>query len=282
MKISSIVLSILTYISVDSIIAQHNHGDYIDLNPAYRVKLSGSDSFDHLHTYQKDKFFVEGFEFLSDDLMIQSAGLYSGSEIHLISIDHDKHQSKIVQKATLPSKFFGEGCTAFKNVIYQMTYREKKVFLYDQKTLESKGTLDMPEIMVEGWGLTHDSKNLYASDGTEYIYKLDPATFHVVGEIEVKDNGKNVEYINELEYANGFIYANVLPHNIIIKIDPETGNVVRKYDFGSLKKKMIKSMHNLFWDDQNNVLNGIAYRKSTNTFFVTGKNFNQIFEVMLN
>jgi len=107
----------------------------------------------------------------------------------------------------------------------------------------------MPKDMVEGWGLTHDKKHLYASDGTEYIYILDPNTFTVINEIEVKDNGKNVEFINELEYANGYIYANVLPHSVIIKIDPKTGNVVNKFDITPLKNKMLKKLHNLiFWD----------------------------------
>jgi len=108
----------------------------------------------------------------------------------------------------------------------------------------------MPTQMIEGWGLTHDNTNLYASDGTEYIYVLDPKTFTVKREIEVKDNGVNVEFINELEYANGYIYANVLPHSIIIKIDPSTGEVVSKYDISPLRKKMLKKFHNsFFWDE---------------------------------
>lgn len=118
-----------------------------------------------------------------------------------------------------------------------MTYREDKAFKFNLDTLSIEQTFDMPNEMIEGWGLTHDDQNLYASDGTEYIYVIDPNTFTVLSYIEVYDpkDKKNVDYINELEYVNGYIYANVLPLNIIIKIDVKTGTVVSKYNLTNLK-----------------------------------------------
>lgn len=95
----------------------------------------------------------------------------------------------------------------------------------------------MPYEMIEGWGLTHDDNYLYSSDGTDLIYVIEPSTFKIVSSIQVYDEypDKSVEFINELEHVNGFIYANVLPHSIIIKIDKNTGKIVQKYDLNILK-----------------------------------------------
>lgn len=89
--------------------------------------------------------------------------------------------------------------------------------------------------MIEGWGLTHDNRYLYSSDGTHNIYKIDPDTFTVVDSIQVTDTyGNQLEYINELEMVGNYIYANVLPSNVIFKIDKVTGEIVKKYDMGDL------------------------------------------------
>eukprot|EP00347_Sterkiella_histriomuscorum_P001447 403372005 len=259
----------------------HDHGDYIDLMPAYSVRMGAGGKWDLKNQYSKSQYFVEGFEMISDTQLIQSAGLYSGSEIQIMNIDHNKKTTEVARKATLNQQFFGEGCTAFNGFIYQMTYREGKVFKFNLETLKEEGTFDMPEEMIEGWGLTHDTDHLYASDGTEYIYVIDPNTFTVISQIEVYDPSekKNVEYINELEYVDGFIYANVLPLNIIIKVDVKNGHVVNKYNLTKLKSVQTEKIKNTYWDSFNNVMNGIAYRKATNTFLVTGKNYDYVFEV---
>ena len=139
--------------------------------------------------------------------------------------------------------------------------------------------------MEEGWGLTHDDQNLWASDGTARIFKIDPQTFTVQQVINVKTKeGKDVHYINELEHVDNHIYGNVLPQNIIIKIDKSTGTVEKVWSFEELHKMQVEYNQKnqvKHWDSMNNVMNGIAYRKSSNTFFVTGKNWNYIFEVQL-
>jgi glutamine cyclotransferase len=142
----------------------------------------------------------------------------------------------------------------------------------------------MPDEMEEGWGLTHSDSYLYASDGTDKLFKIDPTDFTVVSSVHVTlPNGSPVRYINELEYANGLIYANVLPQNIIIQVDPDTGSVVNVWDMSQLfeaQMSLVKSSRG-YWERINNVFNGIAYRAATNTFLVTGKNWNFLFEISL-
>lgn len=163
-----------------------------------------------------------------------------------------------------------------------MTYREGKAFRFNKKTLEKEQEFDMPEEMAEGWGLTHDGKHLYASDGSDLIYKLDPHTFTVISSVRVEDNGVPIQYINELELVGNYIYANVLPLNIILKIEKDTGKVLKKWDMGDLKKSQMASLAKKnHWDSFNNVMNGIAYRKSTDTFLITGKQYGFVFEVKL-
>jgi glutaminyl-peptide cyclotransferase len=143
----------------------------------------------------------------------------------------------------------------------------------------------MPKEMEEGWGLTHDGTFLYASDGTNRIFKINANDFSVVDIIEVKDkHGKAIHYINELELVGDYIYGNVLPLNVVIKVNKDTGIIEKVYDFKKLHDIQMQFVgeNRLQWDSSNNVMNGIAYRKSTNSFLITGKEYNFIFEVKLN
>ena len=143
----------------------------------------------------------------------------------------------------------------------------------------------MPKEMEEGWGLTHDETHIWSSDGTARLFKIDPETFTVKEIVNVKTKeGKDIRFINELEHVDQHIYGNVLPQNIIIKVDKQTGIVEKIWNFEDLHKIQLdynKANKVPHWDSMNNVMNGIAYRKSTNTFFVTGKMWNYIFEVQL-
>jgi glutaminyl-peptide cyclotransferase len=138
--------------------------------------------------------------------------------------------------------------------------------------------------MEEGWGLTHDDTHLWASDGTNRIFKIKPEDFSVEEIVEVKDvHGKAIHYINELELVGDHIYGNVLPLNIMIKVNKNSGAIEKIYDFKKLYETQMTHVeaNRIEWDHMNNVLNGIAYRKATNTFLITGKNYNFIFEVKL-
>ncbi len=172
----------------------------------------------------------------------------------------------------------------FNGKIYQMTYREGKVFVLDPNSLTIISEMKMPIEMEEGWGLTHDDTYLYASDGTNQIFKINPENFSVVEIIQVKDrHGKEIRYINELELVGSHVYGNVLPLNVIIKVDLETGIVDKIYDFKKLHDIQMEAVKasGKRWDSQNNVMNGIAFRKSNDNFLVTGKEWNFIFEVKL-
>ncbi len=136
----------------------------------------------------------------------------------------------VTNSTTLKTNFFGEGCTFLNRKVYQLTYREGKILIYDSD-LSNVATVSMPIEMAEGWGMTNDGKNIIVSDGTNIIFFLNPDTRKINRTIGVTNNGKPLHFINELEYVKGFIYANVLPLNIIVKIDPSNGNVVKRYDF---------------------------------------------------
>lgn len=255
---------------------------YIDLGPAYNIHIPGKTNWKLVGKYPQKPVFVEGLEMIGDDTFIQSVGLYSGSLIQKLSADLKGKSISVTQEESLPNRIFGEGCTKFGDKIYQMTYREGQVYVYDYESLSVVNQFLMPSEMEEGWGLTHSDTYLYASDGTDQLFKIDPSDFSVVSIVRVTlPNGKSVNYINELEYANGFIYANVLPQNIIIQVDPDTGNVTNVWDMSSLfdvQMSVVKSNHG-YYDHVNNVFNGIAYRQATDTFLVTGKNWNFLFEI---
>lgn len=154
---------------------------------------------------------------LDDEAFIQSVGLYSGSKLQRVSLDDEYLDSVVEQEQNLPGALFGEGCTQFKGKIYQMTYREGKVIVFDPVTLEITAQLPMPSEMEEGWGLTHDDAHLYASDGTNRIFKIEPTTFKVLQIIPVTDlSGNPLRFINELELVGDYIYGNVLPQNIVV------------------------------------------------------------------
>ena len=210
---------------------------YIDLSPAYRIKLPGNENWKYVKKYTKDPVFVEGFEFVDDTTIIESAGGYWGSKVQSLEVDHTHKKSAMRKSQDLPENFFGEGCTLFNGRIYMMTYREGKVFVYDHKTFKQVKEFDMPKEMEEGWGLTHDETHLWASDGSARLFKIDPETFTVKEVVDVKTkDGKEIHYINELEHVGSHIFGNVLPQNIIIKVDKKTGIIEKVWSFEDLHK----------------------------------------------
>lgn len=169
--------------------------------------------------------------------------------------------------------YFGEGSTILKDKIYQLTYKNQKGFVYDAKTFEQIQTFDFES--REGWGLTNDSTNLIMSDGSNRLIYLSPENFQVVKTLEVK-RGNTLQYsINELEYIKGFIYANIYQTNQIVKINPANGDIIGILDLGTLVNQLRIENPNIA------ELNGIAYRASTETLFITGKLWPHIYELKL-
>jgi|SRR5450432_26341 glutamine cyclotransferase len=187
----------------------------------------------------------------------------------------DPVTGKITVKAELDRKtYFGEGITILHDKLYQLTWTNKKGFIYDLKTFKKTGEFDIPT--KEGWGMTTDGNSLIMSDGSSNLTFLDPVTFKTNRIVGVTDNNGPVGNINELEYVNGNILANVYQTAYIIRIDPNTGKVLGKADFSNLVKEIKLKNPDVDY------MNGIAYDSANNKIFVTGKLWPNIYEVRLN
>jgi glutamine cyclotransferase len=177
----------------------------------------------------------------------------------------------VIKKYRLPSRYFGEGVTLWNDTLIQLTYQSKIGFVYDKEGFSLKMSFTYP---TEGWGLTHDGTHLIMSDGTATLHFLDPATFEEVKRIEVRDNDTPVMRLNELEYIQGTVYANVWPTSRIVMISPESGQVVGRLDLDGL-------LSDEGFYQSVGVLNGIAYDSENDRYFVTGKYWPKLFEIEL-
>lgn len=183
----------------------------------------------------------------------------------------DIKTGRIQVKAELNKEYFGEGIVFFKDKIYQLTYQNNLGFIYDAKTFKQLGRFSFSN--EEGWGLTTDGEFIIMSDGTNVLTYLDPATLKPVKTLAVRNGGYAEDFLNELEYINGFIYANVWRKNYIVKIAPGSGEIVGILDLALLTDRA-KSKH-----ANADVLNGIAYDSTTDKIYVTGKMWPELFEI---
>ena len=216
------------------------------------------------YTHDVDAF-TEGYEFYGDTL-VESTGLKGKS--YFAKVDYKTGKS--FKKVDLDPQYFGEGITIINDKVYQLTWENQEGFVYDAKTMKKikSFTYDKP---VEGWGMTNHGKVIYHSDGTEKIWTLDPETLKLTNFINVYTNDSKIKSVNELEWINGKIYGNIWQKDAIAVINPTTGAVEAVLDLSALRAQVTNK--------EAEVLNGIAYRKSTNTIFVTGKNWNKTFEI---
>lgn len=221
-----------------------------------------------VNTYPHDiEAFTEGFEFFRDTLM-ESTGTPEGYKGYFAKIDYKT--GKAYKKVDLDPKYFGEGITVIHDKIYQLTWQNQTGFIYDANSLKKLKTFTFDK-NIEGWGMTNDGKNIYQSDGTEKIWTMDPETQKLTDYINVYTNDSKIKSINELEWVNGRIFGNIWQKDAIAVINPKSGAVEGVLDLTALKAN-IKN-------PKADVLNGIAYNKKTNTFFVTGKNWDKTFEL---
>jgi glutamine cyclotransferase len=209
--------------------------------------------------------FTEGLEFYKDTLY-ESTGLNGKSFIR----KYDYKTTKVFQQIDLESKYFGEGITFLKNKLYQLTWKNKTGFIYNATTLKLEKTFKYDKD-IEGWGMTNDGKYIYQTDKTEKIWRMDPETQKMVDYVNVYSGDSKIKSINELEWINGKIYANVWQKDAIAVVKPETGVVEGIIDMSGLRK-FVKN-------PEAEVLNGIAYNIKTKTIFVTGKNWDTLFEI---
>lgn len=217
--------------------------------------------------------YTQGLEWHNNTLY-EGTGLRGKSFIYQM----DSLLKPLGQKIRLANPYFGEGITVFNGKIYQLTWEEHKVFVYDALSLKKIKEFSWP---YEGWGLTHNDSALIVSTGTSNLYFVDPNTFAIQKTVGVYHQYGYQSMINELEFVNGKLYANIYGQNDIIVIDPNTGKITNKIDCSNLLAQA-KVQYNPLNIDGGYVLNGIAYKASTNTFFLTGKCWPVIVEVKLN
>jgi glutamine cyclotransferase len=243
-------------------------GNNNDTNPAPAVI-----NYSVVNTYPHDTTsFTEGL-LIHDGEMYESTGHTEDfpSSRSLFGVV-DLKTGKIKPKVEIDkNKYFGEGIVFLHGKVYQLTYTTKVGFIYDAKTFKKLGEFTFPS--AQGWGMTTDGTYLVMSDGTSNLTYLDPNTFKLVKILGVTDNNGPVGDVNELEYINGYIYANVYLSNNIIKIDLASGRVVGKLDFSSLDAE-VKNKY-----PGSEYFNGIAYDSVTKKIFVTGKLWPTIYEV---
>lgn len=219
-----------------------------------------------VNTFPHDtQAFTEGLEF-HDGVLFESTGQEGAS--YFRSVDYKT--GKVLNQVDLPKQYFGEGITFINGKIYQLTWQQKKGFIYDAKTLKLEKTFDYDKD-IEGWGMTHDDKYIYHSDGTEKIWKMDPATQKLLDYINVYSGSSKIKRINELELIDGKFYVNVWQKDAIAVVNMTSGAVEGILDLSGLRK-FIKAPNA-------EVLNGIAYNPQTKTIFVTGKYWEKMFEI---
>lgn len=233
------------------------------------VKEPANIGYSVVNVYPHDTAsFTQGLEW-HDGYLYEGTGLEGRSELKKVSLK----DGKAVQKLSIDRSLFGEGITILGNKIFQLTWQNNKVLVYDLQTWKKTGEFAWP---FQGWGITDNGKELIISTGTNNIYFVDPATFKILRSISVNSNYGPMGDINELEYVNGKIYANVWNNDYIIVINPETGIVESKLNLDGLLDKHSKRF------DNTDVLNGIAYDSVKNSFYLTGKRWPSVFEIKLN
>jgi glutamine cyclotransferase len=217
-------------------------------------------------------YFTEGLEFYKGQLFESSGGNADESpypsEFGITDLKTGKTTPKVKLDKT---KYFGEGITFFHDKIYHLTWTSGVGFVYDANTFKKIKEFKIPA--KEGWGLTHDSAHLIMSDGSSNLYYLNPDSLNVVNILRVTDNNGPVANINELEYVNGYIYANQWETTYILKIDPATGKVVGRINLENLQKEANSLRPGA------DVLNGIAYDSASGKLLVTGKRWPYLYEI---
>ncbi|MDY2587618.1 glutaminyl-peptide cyclotransferase [Winogradskyella aquimaris] len=226
-------------------------------------------NYEIVNTYPHDiTSYTQGLEFYNGDLY-ESTGQYNESKLRKVNFE----TGDVLKNFELDDNFFGEGLTILNDKLYQLTWRAKRGFIYDVNTFEKLKTFNYGK-SKEGWGICNDGETLYKSDGTEKIWLLNPENLIEKGHIEVYTEKGKIPSLNELEWIDGKIFANIYQKNGVVIINPKTGGVEGVINFTPLIK--LVTQHN-----ELDVLNGIAYHPERKTIFVTGKNWDKLFEVKI-
>lgn len=222
-------------------------------------------SYRILNTYPHDPAaFTQGLVF-DGGALYEGTGRWGESTVRQVALE----TGAVLRMRPLEAQYFGEGITILGDRLYQLTWQEQTGFIYDKNTFEPLQTFTYPH---EGWGITQDGTRLIVSDGTPTIRFWDPDTLQEIGQITVRDHEGPVNRLNELEYINGEIWANIWLTDLIARISPETGDVVGYVDLSGLLDTSALAQ-------PADVLNGIAFDGATGRLFVTGKLWPSLFEI---
>lgn len=213
--------------------------------------------------------FTQGLE-MDKGVILEGTGNFVG-ETRINRID--PATGKVTALMNAGKRYFGEGVTVFADHIYQITWRENQVFVFDRQ-MRLVRQMENPR---DGWGLTHDATRLIASDGSSRLFFLSPDDFRTLGSVRVTRNGRFVDNINELEYVDGAVWANVFETWEVVKINPVTGCVEASADLRPLRARMNSMERSLIDTDSNFVPNGIAHDAATGQFILTGKYWQTLF-----
>lgn len=230
-------------------------------------KLGASATYEVLARYPHDPTAYTQGLLIHEGLFYEGTGTYGHSTLRIV----EPETGKVLRDQPLEDRYFGEGLTLLKDKLYQLTWKEHTGFVYDLQTLELLKTWNYD---TEGWGLTTDGTYLIMSDGSAELRWVDPETFKVLRVLKVTRGGEPATRLNELEWIEGEIFANVYTTETILRIDPQTGNVLTVLDMSGLMPEANKA-------DPNEVLNGIVYDPVTKRLFVTGKRWDVLYEIRL-
>ncbi|MEN6569700.1 MAG: glutaminyl-peptide cyclotransferase [Rikenellaceae bacterium] len=214
-----------------------------------------------VNSYTQGLFFHKG-------QLYESSGQYGASFFRKV----DLSKGTALQSFNFPDEYFAEGATVLGDLLYILTWQQRVVFVYDINTFKPINQFFNPR--EEGWGLTTDGKDLIMSDGSSYLFFMDPATFKEKRRITVKLDGKAIDRLNELEYIKGEIWANVYQEDFILIIDPSTGTVRKVVDCKNILPTSMRT-------SKTDVLNGIAYNPLTDKIYITGKYWPKMFRITL-
>jgi len=258
------------------LMAYHNDGKIGNISSYYNLKSNLAPrelSYKIVNTFPHDKkSYTQGL-FYHDGYLFEGTGQHGESTLRKVELK----SGVSVFDRKLETKYFGEGITYFKGNIIQLTWRSQKAFVIDAEDFSQKDFFRPPTANGEGWGITTMNNQLVISDGSNKLTLVDPISYSKIGEIEVYNEKGKVDTLNELEYINGKIYANVWLTDTIVIINPSTGQVESSLDLEDIlspseKRKLTEG------DD---VLNGIAYDSINNRLFVTGKRWPKLLEIKI-
>jgi len=243
--------------------------DAVETSPAVAIQAPINGTYNIVAVYPHNtSSFTQGLIWHNNTLY-EGTGLTSQSKLFKTELA----TGKALQTLSIADTLFGEGITIYNNKIYQLTWQNHKVLVYDVNTFKKEKELNWN---YEGWGITHYNNQLIISTGSSNLYFVNPATLAIEKTLGVYDNNGYIASLNELEMIDGKIYANVWGENKIIAINPVSGQVEKQFDFTNILQKTNQPI-----TTETNVLNGIAYDSVSKAAYITGKNWPAIYKVTL-